>query len=157
MIMENITKALLLVAATLITVLTVSVGFFWSRQSKAINNEVNYSSAVEDYYGDITKTIYQDMPVTGTKVIDVLKSFSKDYTLGVRVINKYSDVYYGASFHEVAFNAFEFDEVNTAETYKLSYTVADDEYINPYAEFVGSIQRDLNGNIIGITFEIIQV
>lgn len=155
--MEDITKALLLGAVTFITVLTVSIGFFWSRQGKIIDNKVNSQDTISDYYDDVTKSIYHNMPVTGEKVLEVLKSFSKDYTLGVRVINKYSDVYYGQSFHEVSTNIFEFDDTNTAETYKLSYTIEDDLYINPYAEFRGTVQRDLDGNIIGMTFEIIQV
>lgn len=150
--MNNILKGVMLAAATCVTVIVISLTFFYSRENKEINNNVKLAEVLENYSPELAKSIYNGMPVTGTEVIEVLKEFSSDYTLGVRVINKYSDKYYGASFSANGDGTYSFDNPNTAGSYSLSYTVENDEYINPIDEFTGSVQFDANGDLIGITF-----
>lgn len=151
--MESITKALILSAVTIITILTISFAIYYSNAGKIANTRVKTQNVLSDYYSDISKGVYDGMHVTGTEVIHVLRKFSRDYTMGVRVVTKYSDEYYGASFSITPSGYYELDNPNTAGTYKLDYTVEDDCYINPNSIFISTTQYGNDGYPVGITFK----
>ena len=124
--MENSLKGLILAAGTIITCVVISLAFYISREAKqtALNGakEIN---RINTEFAESDKVVYDNTTVSGSEVMNVIKK-----TDGEKV-----GIY-----------------VKTKGNYSLAAETSSDTYINPYADFKGSVIRDSNDTITGIKF-----
>lgn len=147
--MENSLKGLILAAGTIITCVVISLAFFISREAKqtAVNGakEIN---RLNTEFAESDKIVYDNATVSGSEVINVLKKFSGD-KMGVWVKTTKSEIYYGYDFDLKSGDLGK----KSSESYENALSSDNKSYINPYADFKGTIVRDSNDTITGIKFE----
>ncbi len=146
--MENSLKGLILAAGTIITCVVITLAFFISREAKqtAVHgaeeiNELNVE------FAESNKLVYDNTMVSGSEVINAVKKFAGDH-VGVMVQTNKGTCYYGYNFNQGT------GELGTASTLSIADATQSDNqnYINPYATFKGTVVRDSNDTITGLVF-----
>ena len=140
--MENSLKGLILAAGTIITCVVISLAFYISREARqtAVNGaqEIN---KLNTEFAESDKIVYDNATVSGSEVLNVIKKMSED-NIGV------SETYYGYSF-DLSSGAL---GAASNTNYTQAVQVTANAYINPYANFKGTVIRDSNDTITGIKF-----
>lgn len=147
--MENSLKGLLLAAGTIITCIVISLGFFIAREARdTAAGGAGEISKLNAEFNESDKVMYDGLKVSGSEVVNVINKFHNK-ELSIKVKTKKGVFYYNRKMNE--------DEssltVQSAESIKEAQDPVKDNYINPNAQFSGTILRDVNYTIIGIFFE----
>lgn len=146
--MENSLKGLILAAGVIITCLVVGLGFYISREANAAaTNGTGQISRMNKEFAESDKVMYDGLDVTGSEVVNAINKF-KNEDISVKVITKKSVVYYNRYLIN---SDTEIGGVSNASV-KDTQTITSSYYINQKAQFTGSIIRDVNDTIIGISF-----
>ena len=146
--MENSLKGLILAAGTVITCLVISLGFYLSKEAQATaSTGTNQIGKINSEFAENDKTMYDNVRVSGSEVINAIKKFENE-TIGISVSTNSGQTFYGYSL-----------DLSTGEImhpmsngYDESLTQNAATYINPYAEFEGEVIRNANEVITGIAF-----
>lgn len=146
--MENATKAILLGAGIVITLVLVSLGFLLLNgatgtvDTQLTDMESQKQQALEQKY-----TKYDGKTVNGSEVLNALKEF-KDDEICLRVItNKATTDYYYKLKSDNALESGGSDDLGPAKE------KTENQYINPSAKFEAEVVRDSNDTITGIVFD----
>ena len=91
--------------------------------------------------------LYDGLQVSGSEVMNVVGKFQSEQ-LSIKVVTKKSSQYYGYSMSESDTMLGSACSSSTSEAQNITSS----KYINPNAQFVGSICRDSNDTVIGIVF-----
>lgn len=146
--MENSLKGLMLAAGIIITCIIISLGFYIAREaSDTASSGTGQINELQAEFADTSKTMYENTVVSGSEVINVIRKFS-DEMMGIRVETKKNTSYYIYQFSEIdgsLKNASSLD-------YKSAQVTTNSNYINPTGRFLGTVVRDENGTITGISF-----
>ena len=146
--MENSLKGLILAAGTIITCVVISLAFYISREARqtAVNGaqEIN---KLNTEFAESDKIVYDNATVSGSEVLNVIKKMSED-NIGVYVKTNKSETYYGYSF-DLSSGAL---GAASNTNYTQAVQVTANAYINPYANFKGTVIRDSNDTSTGIKF-----
>lgn len=162
--MSDATKVLILVATVIVVCVLCAVGFKMVNEGKSsVNASTNNFNNMTSQYSDIDLAIYDGANVQGSEVTNLIRNAieSKDY-LSIRVKTKASNSYkdYNYEFVEpssgsgssgVKYASLD-DYIGTQANAQLVSDKANNEYINPSAQFAGKIYKDANGIIICIEF-----
>lgn len=146
--MENSLKGLILAAGTIITCVVITLAFYISREAKqtAVNGakEIN---RLNTEFAESDKIVYDNALVSGSEVMNVIKK-TAGQKVGIYVKTNKTEAYYGYNF--------DLTDGSLGSETKTNYTAATESssntYINPYAEFKGTVIRDANDTITGIKF-----
>ena len=146
--MENSLKGLMLAAGIIITCIIISLGFYIAREaSDTASSGTGQINELQAEFADTSKTMYENTEVSGSEVINVIRKFS-DEMIGVKVQTKKNTSYYIYQFSDAdgsLKNASSLD-------YKTAQNAVSANYINPTGRFLGSVVRDANGTITGLSF-----
>lgn len=146
--MENSLKGLILAAGTIITCVVISLAFYISREAKqtAVNGakEIN---RLNTEFAESDKIVYDNATVSGSEVMNVIKKMAGE-KVGIYVKTKKAEAYYGYHF-DLGSGTLGSE---SKENYITATESASESYINPYADFKGSVVRDSNDTITGIKF-----
>ena len=146
--MENSLKGLMLAAGIIITCIIISLGFYIAREaSDTASSGTGQINELQAEFADTSKTMYENTEVSGSEVINVIRKFS-DEMIGVKVQTKKNTSYYIYQFSDTdgsLKNASSLD-------YKTAQNAVSANYINPTGRFLGSVVRDANGTITGLSF-----
>lgn len=146
--MENSLKGLMLAAGIIITCIIISLGFYIAREaSDTASSGTGQINELQAEFADTSKTMYENTEVSGSEVINVIRKFS-DEMIGVKVQTKKNTSYYIYQFSDAdgsLKNASPLD-------YKSAQNAVSANYINPTGRFLGSVVRDANGTITGLSF-----
>ena len=146
--MENSLKGLMLAAGIIITCIIISLGFYIAREaSDTASSGTGQINELQAEVSDTSKTMYENTEVSGSEVINVIRKFS-DEMIGVKVQTKKNTSYYIYQFNDTdgsLKNASSLD-------YKSAQNVTSSNYINPTGRFLGTVVRDANGTITGLSF-----
>lgn len=146
--MENSLKGLMLAAGIIITCIIISLGFYIAREaSDTANSGTGQINEMRAEFENTSKTMYDNTEVSGSEVLNVIRKFS-DETLAVRVQTKKSTTFYNYQINE---GDGSIRDSSNAD-YKSAQVVTNDSYINPTGRFLGSVIRDANGTITGLSF-----
>lgn len=151
--LSTATRALIIGVAVIVVCIVCSLALYMSKQGKAaINTGTNqYNKMLEDYQ-DLNKAMYDGLEVSGSEVTTLISKLIsiRDYT-AVRVKTKASDF--------VCYNYHYNEEDNSIDNREggdflmaLPEAKGADHYINPQADFLGSVRKNANGIIICIDF-----
>jgi hypothetical protein len=146
--MENSLKGLILAAGTIITCVVISLAFFISREAKqTATNGAQEINKINTEFAESDKVVYDNTTVSGSEVVNVIKKM-KEESMGIYVKTNKTETYYGYSF--------DLDSGKLGKESSAKITGASDitgsAYVNPYANFMGTVIRDENDTITGIMF-----
>lgn len=143
--MENSLKGLILAAGVVITCVVVGLGFYLSREASNSGNEaISQIAGMTAEYGDVSKTMYENVTVSGNEVLAAINKFSSDISDGTLTVT----VYTGKKTRTAGGITFSKDSFDIAS----SKTKTSVNYINPTGSFDGEIVRDDNGAVSQILF-----
>ena len=146
--MENSLKGLMLAAGIIITCIIISLGFYIAREaSDTASSGTGQINELQAEFADTSKTMYENTEVSGSEVINVIRKFG-DEMIGIKVQTKKNTSYYIYQFSDAD------GSLKNASTldYKSAQNAASANYINPTGLFLGSVVRDANGTITGLSF-----
>lgn len=153
--MENSLKGLLLAAGTIITCIVISLGFFIAREARdTAADGAGQISKLNAEFNESDKVMYDGLKVSGSEVINVINKF-RNNTLAIKVVTKRNTNFYN---YKIDTNGSPADDTNSALGSRSQTDVKDAQspesihYINPNAQFIGDVVRDVNNVIIGIIF-----
>lgn len=151
--LSTATRALMIGVAVIIVCIVCSLALYMSKQGKAaINSGTNQYNQILGDYQDLDKLLYDELEVSGREVTGLITRMvtQKDYTC-VRVKTKASDF--------VCYNYFydeENNSISNASDKEFLVAVTEEKgashYINPQADFLGTVRKNTNGTIICIDF-----
>ena len=146
--MENSLKGLLLAAGTIITCVIIGLGFYIAREARdTAANGAGQISKLNAEFNESDKVIYDGLKVSGSEVINVINKF-KNETISIKVTTKK-----GTAYYNYALNADETGIANEGgSSIKSAQDSSSSNYINPNEQFLGTVIRDINNTIIGISF-----
>lgn len=148
--MENATKAIIIGASIVITLVIASVGFLLMRSGQDVAKaSIGKVTEMSTQVAESDFTMYDQATLSGSEVVNALRKFEKEKHFGILVKT-------GA----ITDGKWYINTVNTtAGTITSGGNDIDDtidetqtEYINPNGVFKGEVARDKNGVIIAITF-----
>ena len=146
--MENSLKGLMLAAGIIITCIIISLGFYIAREaSDTASSGTGQINELQAEFADTSKTMYENTEVSGSEVINVIRKFS-DEMIGIKGQTKKNTSYYRYQCSDAdgsLKNASSLD-------YKTAQNAVSANYINPTGRFLGSVVRDANGTITGLSF-----
>ena len=146
--MENSLKGLLLAAGTIITCVIIGLGFYIAREARdTAANGAGQISKLNAEFNESDKVIYDGLMVSGSEVVNVINKFKND-AISIKVITKK-----GTSFYNYGLNNGESELGNEGgASVKEAQDSTSNTYINPNEQFLGTVIRDVNNTIIGISF-----
>lgn len=153
--MENSLKGLLLAAGTIITCIVISLGFFIAREARdTAADGAGQISKLNAEFNESDKVMYDGLTVSGSEVINVINKFRNSNLSVVVETNKVHTSYYyelssktGTSGEKV----WSLGGKIKTDGY-VAQSSSSESYINPNAQFMGDIVRDVNNVIIGVVF-----
>lgn len=146
--MENSLKGLILAAGVAITCIVISLGFFIAREARdTASNGTGKIQKLNAEFNESDKVLYDGLQVSGSEVMNVVGKFQSEQ-LSIKVVTKKSSQYYGYSMSDSDTALGTACSSSTSDAQKVTSIT----YINPNAQFVGSIRRDSNDTVIGIVF-----
>ena len=150
--LSTATRALIIGVAVIVVCIVCSLALYMSKQGKAaINTGTNqYNKMLEDYQ-DLNKAMYDGLEVSGSEVTTLISKLLtlKEYT-SVRVKTKASDFVCYNYYDELSNTISNAD--NKQFLTALEEAKGANNYINPQADFLGSVKKNANGIIICIDF-----
>ncbi len=154
--MENSLKGLLLAAGTIITCIVISLGFFIAREARdTAADGAGQISKLNAEFNESDKVMYDGLTVSGSEVINVINKFRNSNMSVVVETNKIPTFYY----YELKSKTVSSGDTVWSLGGKIKsdgYAVqssSSESYINPNAQFIGDIIRDVNHVIIGVVFK----
>lgn len=146
--MENSLKGLMMAAGIIITCIIISLGFYIAREaSDTASSGTGQINELQAEFADTSKMMYDNTEVSGSEVINVIRKFG-DEMLGVKVQTKKNTSYYIYQFNDADGSL----KNASALDYKSAQVATNSNYINPTGRFLGTVVRDANGTITGLTF-----
>lgn len=146
--MENSLKGLMMAAGIIITCIIISLGFYIAREaSDTASSGTGQINELQAEFADTSKMMYDNTEVSGSEVVNVIRKFG-DEMLGVKVQTKKNTSYYIYQFND---KDGSLKNTSTLD-YKSAQVATNINYINPTGRFLGTVVRDANGSITGLTF-----
>lgn len=146
--MDNSLKGLILAAGTIITCIVISLGFYISREARdTAASGAGQISKLNAEFNESDKVMYDGLNVSGSEVVNVINKF-KNGDIAIQVNTKKTSVYYDNVLDDTLSSVVGTSSASVKSAQKTSSNA----YINPNAQFLGNIIRDVNNTIIGITF-----
>lgn len=140
--MDNALKGFLLAAGVIITCLIIGIGFLVAREASATAS--SSSALLSDFQNELSEsniTRYDGLEVAGSDVVNFIKKQLEGQSKEVK--NFYIKVV------QVGKSRSYDQKSDLAGLRKYGHV----DYIVPSSRFTGKVERDLNGVIVGITFE----
>lgn len=153
--MENSLKGLLLAAGTVITCLVIGLGFYIARESRdTASKSAGQISKLNAEFSESDKVMYDNIPVSGTEVINVINKFKND-DMGIIVNTKKSkNIQFNHNLTESNNNGVVTYKLGGAAPTKVkdAQDINNPSHINPNGQFIGQVLRDDNYVIVGLQF-----
>jgi hypothetical protein len=148
--MTNVSKIFIFAASIIIVCLICAVGFKTANEGKsAVTAGIGQINSMDAKYSNIDKSVYDGCTILGSELINLIKkTIEKNEYLSIVVKTLESS----RTDYNYAFD-IETGKLTDTGTYKLETSKAQGAYINQGAQFMGTVYRDANDNIICIWFE----
>lgn len=129
-------KGLVLAVTVVIALGLSAVSLYMVSSSKSRINDGNtqYGQLMSNY-SELNATMYDGLCVSGDKVVEVIKDFAKSTGNSVTVKTLASS-----------------EKVYTSTNGYEQTTKSAEDYINPSGTFIGSVTKNVNGIVTGMTF-----
>lgn len=142
--MENSLKGLLLAAGTIITCIVLGLGFYIAREARdTAAGGAGQISKLNAEFNESDKVMYDGLEVSGSEVVNVINKYQNG-TISIKVTTKKNTTYYC--------NPSVGGGSGSCGSVKEAQKPDSGIYINPNAQFVGEVIRDVNKTITGLAF-----
>lgn len=146
--MDNSLKGLILAAGTIITCIVIGLGFYIAREARdTAAGGAGQISKLNAEFNESDKVMYDSLEVSGSEVINVVNKFKND-NIGIKVTTRKSITYYINYLKNNDTTLGGSSSASIKDAQKSTHS----SFINPNAQFVGEVLRDVNKTIIGIAF-----
>lgn len=166
----DVTKIIIFTATIILVCVLAALGFKMANEGKAsVTSGTNKYNAMASKQDDVELTAYDGSTILGSQIVDLIKkTIDREEKLAIQVItlgNKALDAnttgkYYNYSPSEedglLTISKIEDEEEIYAPNTVDPKNRTDVNYINPTSQFMGSVTRDVNGNIIILSFSQIE-
>lgn len=147
--MDNSLKGLILAAGTIITCIVIGLGFYIAREARdTAAGGAGQISKLNAEFNESDKVMYDALEVSGSEVVNVVNKFKND-DIGIKVSTMKKITYYINNLQNDDTALGDSSSASIKDAQKSSHS----SFINPNAQFVGEILRDVNQTIIGIAFQ----
>ncbi|ROR28191.1 hypothetical protein EDD66_105130 [Mobilisporobacter senegalensis] len=147
--MDNSLKGLILAAGTIITCIVIGLGFYIAREARdTAAGGAGQISKLNAEFNESDKVMYDALEVSGSEVVNVVNKF-KNADIGIKVTTMKKVTYY---INNLENNDTTLGDLSSASI-KDAQKSSSSSFINPNAQFLGEILRDVNETIIGISFK----
>jgi hypothetical protein len=152
--MSDASKILIFAATIIVVCVLCAIGFKTANEGKSVvSSGTSQLNAMSSEYQDINKSIYDGSTILGSELVSMIKkTIEKDEYLSivVKTLANSAGTHYNYHHNET-------DGVHSiSETGAVSATVPDNknsaDFINPSAQFLGTVYKDENNNVICIEF-----
>lgn len=155
-------KLLIFAAAVIIVCVIVVIGFKTTNEGKSISNAgTSQLNAATSEYQDIAKSIYDGSTILGSELTSMIKKSIErnDYiSIVVKTLNDTANDTAGTSYnynHIYDSSKGTHSISNTGSPAPAKEITKDKDkpsYINPSAQFLGTVYKDVNNNVICLEF-----
>jgi hypothetical protein len=160
--LSEATKILIFAATIIVVCVLCAIGFKTTNEGKSVvSSGTSQLNSMSSEYQDVNKSIYDGSTILGSELTSMIKkAIEKDeyISIVVKTLANTTGVSYnyahivttntdGTQTHSIA---------STATPNPLDDVVTDKSsmnYINPSAQFLGTVYKDVNNNVICIMFE----
>lgn len=160
----DVTKIIIFTATIILVCVLAALGFKMANEGKAsVTSGTNKYNAMASKQDDVELTAYDGSTILGSQIVDLIKkTIDREEQLAIQVITLGNEagVYYNYSPSEedglLTISKIEDEEKKYAPNTEDPKNRTDVNYINPTSQFMGSVTRDVNGNIIILSFSQIE-
>lgn len=157
----DVTKIIIFTATIILVCVLAALGFKMANEGKAsVASGTNKYNAMASKQDDVELAAYDGSTILGSQIVDLIKkTIDRKEQLAIQVItlSNTTGVYYNYSpsttdpltISEIETKQYAPNTVNPKDRTNVNY-------INPTSQFMGSVKRDVNGNIIILSFSQIQ-
>lgn len=157
--MSDAAKILIFAATIIVVCVLCAIGFKTANEGKSIvSSGTSQLNAMSSEYQDVNKSIYDGSTILGSELVNMIKkSIEKDeyISIVVQTLANKTGVAYNYAYVPTTTNGVVVHAI--AATPAPEKTVTDlkgnSNYINPSAQFLGTVYKDVNNNVICILFE----
>ena len=153
---------ILIFAATIIVVCVLcAIGFKTANEGKSIvSSGTSQLNAMSSDYQDVNKSIYDGSTILGSELVSMIKKTVEkgEYlsivvqTLSSSTVTHYNYQHTATTTAGVTTHVISNTSSTTFET-KVTNQKGDPDFINPSAQFLGTVFKDENNNVICIEFK----
>lgn len=153
--MSDASKILIFAATIIVVCVLCAIGFKTANEGKSIvSSGTSQLNAMSSEYQDINKSIYDGSTILGSELVNMIKkTIEKEEYLSI-VVKTLADKT-GTHYNYYHSEAEGIHSISDSGT--ISKTVTDEKeeksYINPSAQFLGTVNKDENNNVVCIIFE----
>lgn len=153
--MEIALKGLILGATTVIACILVGLGFFIAREARDTTSKAaGQISKLNAEFSESDKIMYDNIPVSGSEVVNVINKFKND-DMGIIVnTKKTKNTMYNRVLTSTTTEGIAVYTLGSSATTKVkdAQDINNTLYINPNGQFQGEVLRDGNNVVVGIEF-----
>lgn len=152
--MSDASKILIFAATIIVVCVLCAVGFKTANEGKSVvSSGTSQLNAMSSEYQDINKSIYDGSTILGSELVSLIKkTIEKEEYLSVvvKTLANTTGTHYNYS-HTVTDGVHSITSSGTAsKTVPIEKNSKD--FINPSAQFLGTVYKDENNNVICIEF-----
>ena len=157
----DVTKILIFAATVVIVCILCAVGFKMANEGKSsVASGTNKYNEMASKQNDTEFASYDGSTILGSQLVDLVKITidNGDYlAIEVTTLSASKSYNYTVSGSGTESSPYELAEVSVPKPYSPNTEdpndKGNDNYINTSAEFIGSVKRNSNGNIIALVFK----
>lgn len=156
--LSDASKILIFAATIIVVCVLCAIGFKTANEGKSIvSSGTSQLNGMSSEYQDVNKSIYDGSTILGSELVSLIKkTIEKEEYLSIVVQTLSGDTitHYNYS-HQVSSEGVHTitDKGTPAPRKQVTDNKADANYINPSAQFLGTVYKDENNNVICILFE----
>lgn len=156
--LSDAAKILIFAATIIVVCVLVAIGFKTANEGKSIvSSGTSQLNEMSSEYQDVNKSIYNGSTILGSELVSMIsKTMEKKEYLAIIVktkSNATSGVHYNYTFNypSATTNSSTLTEQSTKNNL-VQNDKGNANYINPSAQFLGTVYKDNNNNVICIEF-----
>jgi hypothetical protein len=162
----DVTKIIIFTATIILVCVLAALGFKMANEGKAsVASGTNKYNAMASKQDDVELTAYDGSTILGSQIVDLIKkTIDREEQLAIQVITLGNKALGNTTGKYYNYSPSEEDGLLTISKIEKEYAPNTDDpkdrtkadYINPTSQFMGSVTRDANGNIIILSFSQIE-
>jgi hypothetical protein len=154
--LSDASKILIFAATIIVVCVLCAIGFKTANEGKSIvSSGTSQLNAMSSEYQDVNKSIYDGSTILGSELVSMIKKTieKEEYiSIVVKTLSGNTITHYNYT-HSVSAEGVHTISGTPAAAKMVTDKKSEDNYINPSAQFLGTVYKDENNNVICILFE----
>lgn len=156
--MSDASKILIFAATIIVVCVLCAIGFKTANEGKSIvSSGTSQLNAMSSEYQDVNKSIYDGSTILGSELVNMIKKTieKEEYiSIVVQTLANNTVTHYNYTHEEPEEGIHTISSTGTPAPVKaVTDYKAEANYINPSAQFLGTVFKDANNNVVCIMFK----